>query len=40
MDNRKSSYGRIKPTIVGGFSMPRSYRHISEYEREILKMRA
>lgn len=33
-------YGRSKTTTIGGFAVLRSYRHISEYEREILKMRA
>ena len=33
------SYGRIKNTI-GGIFMPRSYRHIKEYENEILELKA
>ncbi len=34
MGNRKkeTSYGRIKETTIGGFLMPRSYRHISQYK--------
>ena len=41
MDNRKKGnpYGRIKETTIGGFFMPRSYRHISDYEREILELK-
>ena len=33
------SYGRIKETTIGGFVMPRSYRHISDYEKEIEKLK-
>lgn len=33
------SYGRIKVPI-GGFVMPRRYRHIKEYENEILEMKS
>lgn len=28
----------MKETAIGGFFMPRSYRHISEYEKEIIEM--
>ena len=34
------SYGRIKETTIGGIFMPRSYRHIKQYEKEILELRA
>ena len=34
---KETSYGRIKETTIGGFFMPRSYRHISQYEDEIIK---
>ena len=34
------SYGRIKETTIGGIFMPRSYRHIQQYEKEILELRA
>ena len=39
MDNRKKGnpYGRIKETTIGGIFMPRSYRHISDYEIEIIE---
>ena len=33
-----TSYGRIK-TIIGGFVMPREYRHIKQYENELLDLR-
>ena len=33
-------YGRIKETTIGGFFMPRSYRHISQYEDEIIELRS
>ena len=36
---KKTSYGRIKTTTIGGFFMPRSYRHIQEYEKEIMELR-
>ena len=32
------SYGIIKKTI-GGVFMPRSYRHIQEYEKEIIELK-
>ena len=32
-------YGRIKETTIGGFCMPREYRHISQYEKEIVELR-
>lgn len=38
MDNRKTaSYGRIKETTIGGFVMPRKYRHIKDYEKELIE---
>ena len=36
---KKTSYGRIKETTIGGFFMSRSYRHIKEYETEILRLK-
>ena len=36
---KRASYGRIKETTIGGFVMPRSYRHIKEYEKEILELK-
>ena len=36
---KTTSYGRIKTTTIGGFVMSRNYRHINEYEKEILEMR-
>ena len=36
---KKASYGRIKETTIGGFIMPREYRHIKDYEREIEELR-
>ena len=36
---KKASYGRIKGTTIGGFVMPREYRHIKDYEREIEDLR-
>ena len=27
----------LKKTTIGGFLMPRSYRHISDYEKEIIE---
>ena len=36
---KKTSYGRIKKTTIGGFFMPREYRRMLDYEDEILKMR-
>ena len=33
------SYGRIKETTIGGIFMPRSYRHIQQYEKEILELK-
>lgn len=36
VDNRKEApYGRIVETTIGGIFMPRSYRHISNYEKNI-----
>ena len=39
MDNRKkrASYGIIK--TIGGIFMPRSYRHMQDYEKEIMELR-
>jgi len=34
---KKTSYGIIE--TIGGFVMARSYRHIQEYEREILELK-
>ena len=36
---KKASYGRIKGTTIGGFVMPREYRHIKDYEKEIEELR-
>ena len=36
---KRASYGRIKETTIGGIFMSRSYRHIQQYEKEILRMR-
>ncbi len=36
---KKASYGRIKETTIGGFVMPREYRHIKDYERKIEELR-
>ena len=32
--------GRIKETTIGGIFMPRNYRHIKEYELEILELKS
>jgi len=37
---KKASYGRIKETTIGGIFMPRNYRHIKEYELEILELKS
>ena len=38
MDNKKrASYGIIK--TIGGIFMPRSYRHMQDYEKEIMELR-
>ena len=37
---KKTSYGRIKQTTMGGFFMPRSYRRMKDYELEILELKA
>ena len=29
----------VERTIIGGIFMPRNYRHIKEYEKEILKLK-
>ena len=36
---KKASYGRIKQTTIGGFVMPREYKHIKGYEKEIEELR-
>ena len=36
---KHTSYGRIKETTIGGMFMPRSYRHIKQYEKEILELK-
>ena len=35
---KKASYGIIE--TIGGFVMARSYRHIQQYEKEMLEMKA
>ena len=37
---KRASYGRIKEGTIGGIFMPRNYRHIQEYEREIIELRS
>jgi DNA-binding NarL/FixJ family response regulator len=37
---KKTSYGRIKETTVGGYVMSRIYRKMEEYEEEILRLRS
>jgi len=32
-------YGRIEETTIGGIFMPREYKHIKEYEKEILELK-
>ena len=34
------SYDTMEESIIGGIFMARSYRHISEYEEEILRLKA
>lgn len=34
---KKTSYGTIE--AIGGFVMARSYRHMRQYEKEILEMK-
>ena len=36
---KTSSYGRIKEATIGGIFMPREYRNIGLYEKEILELR-
>ena len=36
---KKPSYGRMKETTIGGFFMPRNYRHIKQYEKEMLELK-
>ena len=31
--------GELRKTTIGGFFMPREYRHIQQYENEILKLK-
>ena len=31
-------YGRIKETTIGGIIMPREYRNICQYEKEIIEL--
>ena len=33
------SYGRIKTSTIGGIFMPRNYRHIMQYEKEMMKLK-
>ena len=35
---KTASYGRIKETTIGGIFMPRNYRHVQEYEKEIIEL--
>ena len=35
---KQTSYGRIKESAIGGIFMPRSYRQISQYEKEIIEL--
>ena len=35
---KTASYGRIKETTIGGIFMPRNYRHMQDYEKEILEL--
>ena len=37
---KDTPYGRIKETTIGGFFMPREYRHIKMFENEILKLKS
>ncbi len=37
---KRAPYGRIKETTIGGFCMPREYRHIQEYEKEIIELKS
>lgn len=36
---KTTSYGRIKGATIGGIFMPREYRHIQQYETELLKLK-
>lgn len=40
MDNRKKSPLDVEYIHQEGFLMPRSYQHISKYEKEILELKA
>ena len=33
------SYGRIKISTIGGIFMPRNYKHIMQYEKEMMKLK-
>ena len=33
------SYGRIKTSTIGGNFMPRNYRHIMQYEKEMMRLK-
>ena len=33
------SYGRIKTSTIGGIFMPRNYRHIMQYEKEMMRLK-
>lgn len=33
------SYGRMKETTIGGIFMPREYRKIKQYEKELLELK-
>ena len=37
---KRASYDRIEKAIIGGVFMPRSYRHIKGYEKEILELKS
>lgn len=34
-----TSYGRINKAAIGDIIMPREYRHIQQYEKELLGMK-
>ena len=36
---KTASYGRIKKSIIGGFVMPRKYRHIKDDEKELIDIK-
>ena len=37
---KRAPYGRIEETTIGGNFMPREYKHIKEYEKEILELKS